>query len=217
MGFLTEFDAAPDPAKILVLTKWIAADPLGMYAELRAARPILQVPSPTAGVPPTTVLSLYDDVREALTRNAIFQVIPYARAIDPSVGPYMLARDDTTINQRDKSIMLAVLRREDLPQVRSLVRGHAEASIAELGAAGTDRNRVGAGPARAGSALRQLFRLPGTGRGNHVQMVARHAIRHVPQPAAESAGPRRLRAGGAGNAQLSGGFHSGPARGLGAR
>ncbi len=136
MGFLAEFDAAPDPAKILVLGKWIAADPLGMYAELRASRPILQVPSPAAPVPPTVVLSLYDDVREALTRNAIFQVIPYARAIDPSVGPYMLARDDTTINQRDKSIMLAMLRREDLPLVRDLVRAHAEASIREFGTTG---------------------------------------------------------------------------------
>jgi|HubBroStandDraft_1064217.scaffolds.fasta_scaffold00021_73 cytochrome P450 len=136
MGFLAEFDAAPDPAKVLVLAKWIAADPLGMYAELRPARPVLQVPSPAAGIPPTVVLSLYDDVREALTRNAIFQVVPYARAIDPSVGPFMLARDDTTINQRDKSVMLAVLRREDLPLVRDLVRKHAEASIREFGTTG---------------------------------------------------------------------------------
>ena len=137
MGFLAEFDAAPDPAKIAVLSKWIATDPLGMYAELRTGRPILPVPSPAPGVPATVVLSLYDDVREALTRNAIFQVVPYARAIDPSVGPFMLARDDTTINQRDKSVMLTMLRREDMPLVRDLVRAHAEASIKEFGAGGT--------------------------------------------------------------------------------
>src|ERR1044072_8917237 len=60
------------------------------------------------------------DVQEALSRPDIFNVT-YAPMIDPSVGPYMLGRDCTEINQRDKGIMRAFMRMEDLPAIRQKV------------------------------------------------------------------------------------------------
>ena len=60
------------------------------------------------------------DVQEALSRPDVFQVT-YAPMMDPSVGPFMLGRDCTTINQRDKGIMRALIQRDDLPKIRSTV------------------------------------------------------------------------------------------------
>jgi len=51
--------------------------------------------------------------------------------MDPSVGPFMLARsDETEINRRDKSIMTAMLSMNDLPRIQKTVEDLAEAAIA---------------------------------------------------------------------------------------
>lgn len=50
--------------------------------------------------------------------------------MDPVVnGPFMLARDDTPINWREKGIMQAVLRPEDVADVRRMACGFAEESL----------------------------------------------------------------------------------------
>ncbi|MCV6590473.1 MAG: cytochrome P450 [Marinobacterium sp.] len=93
------------------------------FKVLRETKPILSVPGKFV------LVTRFDDVQEALSRPEVFTVKPYQRAMDPSVGPFMLARDGTTINSRDKGIMRAVLRREDLPQVREMVAGLARQAI----------------------------------------------------------------------------------------
>ncbi|MBP1291749.1 cytochrome P450 [Bradyrhizobium elkanii] len=73
-------------------------------------------------------ITRFPDVQEALSRPDIFNVT-YAPMMDPSVGPFMLGRDCTEINQRDKGIMRAFMRMEDLPAIRQKVRSLANASV----------------------------------------------------------------------------------------
>lgn len=65
-------------------------------------------------------ITRFNDVEEALSRPEVFN-ITYAPMIDPSVGTFMLGRDGTTINQRDKGIMKALMQCEDLPMIRQQV------------------------------------------------------------------------------------------------
>lgn len=58
----------------------------------------------------------FKDVQEVLSRPLVFRVT-YGPMTDRAVGPYMLGRDGTTVNQRDKGIMRAFMQREDLPRV----------------------------------------------------------------------------------------------------
>ncbi len=67
------------------------------------------------------VILRFADVQEALSRPDIFQVT-YATSMDPSVGPFMLGRDNTIYNQRDKGIMLAVLNQTEIPRIQKLIR-----------------------------------------------------------------------------------------------
>jgi len=76
-------------------------------------------------------ITRFRDVQEALSRPDIFNVT-YAPMMDPSVGPYMLGRDETTINQRDKGIMRALIQREDLQKIRQMVASFAEQNISEV-------------------------------------------------------------------------------------
>lgn len=94
------------------------------FCFLRNTFPNLKIP----GGP--VIITRFRDVQEALERPEVFGVT-YAPMMDPSVGPFMLGRDDTTINQRDKGIMRALIQREDLPKVRTLVTGLAEQAIRE--------------------------------------------------------------------------------------
>jgi hypothetical protein len=121
------------------------------FATLRKVRPILHIPNGPVFV------TLFQDVQEVLSRPEVFNVT-YAPKMDPSVGPFMLARDGGTINERDKGIMRAMLRREDLPRVRETVAGLAAAAV------------------RGG-----IFRLSGSRRRLDAALVTRHAVRHVPQ------------------------------------
>jgi len=106
-----------------VLKNLLEKHPDAFFATLRRVRPILQV----RGGP--VFVTLFDDVQEVLSRPEVFTVKGYATKMDPSVGPYMLARDGTTLNDRDKGIMRAMLRREDLPQVRQSVARLAAAAV----------------------------------------------------------------------------------------
>lgn len=84
---------------------------------IRNIRPNFSVPGKDGPV----FITRFQDVRESLERSEIFNVV-YGPMMDPSVGPFMLGRDNTTINQRDKGIMRALIQREDLPRIRGLVK-----------------------------------------------------------------------------------------------
>jgi len=87
-----------------------------LFALIRNTRPNFAL-----GSTGPVFITRFPDVQEALSRPDVFNVT-YAPMMDPSVGPYMLGRDCTEINQRDKGIMRAFMRIEDLPDVRQKVR-----------------------------------------------------------------------------------------------
>lgn len=129
MSFLEEFDAieASQPAqKMGLFFQYVRGNPDPMFAELRAHRPIFVTPA-------ATMVTRFTDVQEVLSRPKVFSVRLYAPKMDPSVGPFMLARDATEINRRDKSIMMAMLRVGDLPQIRQMAEALSEAALASAG------------------------------------------------------------------------------------
>jgi cytochrome P450 len=133
MSFLEEYDALPadqPAAKVGLVVKWLRTDWPGLYADLRANRPILVTPIFTMVVRATDVLDI-------LSKPSLYSVRANATTMDPSVGPFMLARDETAINWHEKSIMRATLRWDDLPVVRSLAADTASQALAD-GPAGAD-------------------------------------------------------------------------------
>jgi len=73
----------------------------------------------------------FRDVIEVLDRPEVFTVKPYAPMMDPTLGPFMLDRDGTVFNERDKGIMRASMGRQDLPLIREMVRDLTEKCIDE--------------------------------------------------------------------------------------
>jgi len=127
MTFLEALDSLPaDPpqARTRLFYGHLKADWRSLFAELRDKRPVLDLPS-------FSVVSRWTDVMDTLSRPSDFQV-PYRPHMDPSVGPFMLARDDSELNWHDKSLMRALLRWDDLPAIRNLVaRLAAEALVSD--------------------------------------------------------------------------------------
>jgi len=126
MSFLEQYDAIDASQPLLKMglfgTVVRTPDVGAMFAELREHRPIFVMPA-------ATLVTRFSDVQEVLRRPKIFSVRLYQDRMDPSVGPFMLARDETVYNRRDKSIMMTMLRLEDLPAIRQMVADLADAAI----------------------------------------------------------------------------------------
>jgi len=73
----------------------------------------------------------FRDVIEVLDRPEVFTVGSYVPMMEPTLGPFMLDRDGTVFNERDKGIMRASMGRQDLPLIRDLVRDLTEQCIGE--------------------------------------------------------------------------------------
>lgn len=106
-------------------------EPLGVFAVLRKLQPILDTKS-------FTLLTRFDDVEEVLSRNAVFTVKPYVPKMDPSLGVFMLDRDDTVYNQRDKGIMRALIQQSDMENVGTLAGKLARDELARASGAAFD-------------------------------------------------------------------------------
>ncbi|HEY2618190.1 MAG TPA: cytochrome P450 [Acetobacteraceae bacterium] len=112
MSFLDTLDGITDPAaRTGLFFNALRADWRSLFAELRETRPILDLPV-------MSVVSRWADVVDLLSRNETFRVT-YAPHMDPSVGPFMLARDGAVQNWRDKAAMRTLLRWDDLPAIRA--------------------------------------------------------------------------------------------------
>jgi cytochrome P450 len=112
MSFLDTLDGITDPAaRTALFFNALRADWRSLFAELRETRPILDLPV-------MSVVSRWADVVDLLSRNETFRVT-YAPHMDPSVGPFMLARDGAVENWRDKAAMRTLLRWDDLPAIRA--------------------------------------------------------------------------------------------------
>ncbi len=109
--------SAPEKGLIARGLRWMIDNkPDLLFAIIRNTRPNLGLPGKDGPV----FITRFRDVQEALQRPDIFNV-PYAPMMDPSVGPFMLGRDDTVLNQRDKGIMRSLIQRKDMTDVRQMV------------------------------------------------------------------------------------------------
>jgi cytochrome P450 len=109
-NYLQTFDATPIERRWPLVRGWMFAEPLQFYAELRERRPILVMPE-------VTLATRFDDCTEILRRFDDFSVALYR----PKQGDYWMAQDDTAVHWREKSIMRAILDREDIPAIRAYV------------------------------------------------------------------------------------------------
>ena len=111
-NYLEQFDAAAPADRFPLVRRWIDNEPLQFFKELREKRPILVTPV-------CTLVALYDDCIEVLNMPKIFTAALYLPKM--AGGVYFMAHDDDALHTREKSIMQAMLNRDDLPQVRAMV------------------------------------------------------------------------------------------------
>ncbi len=121
-SYLQRFDATPVAERWRLVRGWIFGEPLPFFEELRQERPILVMPE-------LTLAARFDDCTEILCRHEIFSVALYR----PKQGDYWMDQDDTAIHWREKSIMLAILDREDIPAIRTYVAKKAATLLAAAG------------------------------------------------------------------------------------
>ncbi len=121
-SYLEQFDAVPAEKRWPLVRQWIVDRDLSFYAELRDKRPILVMPE-------LTIASRFADCATILRRHDIFSVALYV----PKQGDYWMDQDDTAIHWREKSIMKAILDREDIPKIRDYVAGKAAALLKQSG------------------------------------------------------------------------------------
>lgn len=117
MSYLQQIDQIPADRitdRLAFVNRWIRTDWRGFFAELRERRPFLRVGK-------ILFVSRYSDVVEVLSRHDDFSVRLYAAKMDAAVGPFMLGRDSSPLNWRDKSVMRTMMPLEELPRVRTIV------------------------------------------------------------------------------------------------
>jgi cytochrome P450 len=120
--YLQEIDATPAADRWKLVRGWIFNEPLPFLAELRQNRPVLVLPG-------MTLATHFEDCREILLRHDQFSVALY----QPKQGDYWMDQDDTAVHWREKSIMKAILDREDIPAIRSYVADKAAALLSAAG------------------------------------------------------------------------------------
>lgn len=120
--YLQQFDATPAADRWSLVRGWIFNEPLPFFAELRQNRPVLVLPG-------MTLATQFADCREILLRHDLFSVALY----QPKQGDYWMDQDDTAVHWREKSIMKAILDREDIPAIRSYVAEKAASLLAAAG------------------------------------------------------------------------------------
>src|SRR5690349_5387380 len=130
--FLDELEpvlAADPPAALAVFRRWLATEPAAMFAELRAGRPILQLPG-------LTVVSRYRDVVEVLSRELDFGIAPYVQKMERATGPFILGMEDSPAYERELSILRLASPRTDLPWLEARLAQWAEEAVAKHAAEG---------------------------------------------------------------------------------
>jgi cytochrome P450 len=122
--YLERLDAAPAEEKWPLARKWLFEEPFGFFAELRKQRPVLVLPE-------LTIAARHADCENILQRYDAFTVELYV----PKQGFYWMDQDDTAVHWREKSVMKAILDREEIPDIRAYVG----AKATELLAAGAGK------------------------------------------------------------------------------
>ena len=109
-AYLKQLDALAPDARWPQVRQWLFAEPQPFFAELRAKKPILVLPE-------LTLATRFDDCATVLRNHQIFQVDLYK----PKQSVYWMAQDETPQHIREKSIMQALLDREQVPAMRSFI------------------------------------------------------------------------------------------------
>ncbi|GAA3816689.1 cytochrome P450 [Sphaerisporangium flaviroseum] len=134
---LERYDAAlaRDPMSAFALVReWMRTDWRAFFAQLRDRRPIFVTPA-------FTVVTRFADVTEVLSREEVFTVRAFGPRLEAALGgPFMLSRDATPMNWREKGLMQVMLAPQDAAGVRGFAgrvadkaldaasrRGHIEA------------------------------------------------------------------------------------------
>ncbi|MEV0612002.1 cytochrome P450 [Nonomuraea sp. NPDC050404] len=116
-GLLEEYDAAlaKDAMSAFGLVReWMRTDWRSLFAELRERRPIFTTPA-------FTVVTRFADVTEVLSHEEVFSVRAFGPRLDAALGaPFMLGRDATPMNWREKGLMRLMLDPRDATRVREL-------------------------------------------------------------------------------------------------
>lgn len=120
--FLAELDALPAAVRWPKLRSWMHGEPLALFAELRAERPVLALPE-------LTFVTRYQDCATVLRRHDDFGVDLYV----PKQGSYWMAQDDTAQHWRDKSVMRAILDHERVPAMRAFIGQAVDAALDQAG------------------------------------------------------------------------------------
>lgn len=137
-AYLTKLDALPPAARWQQARAWLLGEPQPFFAELRAERPVLVLPE-------LTLATRYADCSQILRRHATFQVDLYK----PKQGEFWMAQDETPVHVREKSVMRAILDREDVPRMRAFIAKTAAERLAQGGTAQAGTLEVVHGVTRA--------------------------------------------------------------------
>lgn len=127
MSYLDKIDAAAPANQWPMVRDWMRSEPLPLYAELRAHRPVLDVG-------PVVLATRRGDCANILSRHDLFSVEPYVS----KQGDFWMAQDDTARHWREKSIMRAVLDFERVPELRDWAEAEAMRRIEAAGECSLD-------------------------------------------------------------------------------
>ncbi len=121
-SYLDRLEQTAPEGRWSLARQWLFEEPLPFFSELRRHRPVLVLPE-------VTLVTRFSDCSEVLRRHDLFSVALYRS----KQGDYWMAQDDTAEHWRDKSVMRAILDREDIPQIRAFVAGKAKSLITQAG------------------------------------------------------------------------------------
>lgn len=112
--YLKQLRAVAPELRSQLASQWIRTEPQSFFAELRAAQPVLKLNA-------FTLVTRYADVCDVLNQTDVYSVRIYGAKMDDAVGPYMLGRDGSIQNYRDKSLMRVMMELHDLTAVERMV------------------------------------------------------------------------------------------------
>lgn len=130
---------------------WMRANPISTFQDIRNNQQSADSPKGIMRFKPlpkkkfayqpvadTIVVTKMDDVLELMDQPKIFSVRNYTKKMEESVGPFMLAYDESRYNLKEKPWMRKMLPASDLPRVRKLVKDISLGVLAEQRYVGSD-------------------------------------------------------------------------------
>ena len=110
--YLAVLDATAPAGQFALVRRWMDEEPLPFFKTLRERRPVLVTPV-------CTLVAGFDAVVDLLRQPRVFTTALYRPKMGD--GIFLMCHDDDALHTREKSLMQAVLNRDDLPAVRAMV------------------------------------------------------------------------------------------------